>query len=219
MKQLTHLLLLLPGLLLLPHLGGAEEWRWDFDSDPLDKWEKIGTGEWRQTELPDRRGVLELSKSGKPPAKPVRRPANILLAPTPAVGDFTVDLIARSLQFERKGADIVIIFGYQDPFNFYYAHISNDVNPVHHVIMKVEGDKEMRSAIQLEEKPVAALKDGWQRIRLTRSSEGDVKVYVDDMENPTLSAKDAKWLSGRIGVGSFNDAAQFDAIKVTGQCF
>lgn len=210
MKWLASLLLLLPGL------GLAEAWQWDFDSAQLDKWEPVGNGEWRQIELPGRGGVLELTKSGEPPAKPVRRPANILLAPAPAVTAFSIDFEARSLQFERKGADIVVIFGYQDPFNFYYAHISNDVNPVHHVIMKVEGSEQSRSAIQLEKEPVATLRDAWQKVRITRSAGGRVAVFVDDMDNPTLTAEDTKWLSGRIGIGSFNDAAQFDAIKLTG---
>jgi len=211
MKYLASLLLLLPGLAL------SHEWHWDFDSTQLDKWEQVGNGEWRQIELPDRGGVLELTKSGKPPAKPVRRPANILIAPAPAVTAFSIDFEARSLQFERKGADIVVIFGYQDPFNFYYAHISNDVNPVHHVIMKVEGSKKSRHAIQLEKEPVASLRDSWQKVRITRSAAGRVEVFVDDMDKPTLTAEDAHWLSGRIGIGSFNDAAQFDAITLTGK--
>jgi hypothetical protein len=80
--------------------------------------------------------------------------------------------------------------------------------------MKVEGSKKTRSTIHLEKKPVAALKDQWQEIRITRSAEGHVEVFVDDMENPTLTAEDAGWLSGRIGIGSFNDAAQFDAIRL-----
>lgn len=211
MKWLASLIILLPGLAL------AGEWHWDFDSAQLDKWEKVGNGQWREAETPDRGGILELSESGKPPTKPVRRPANILLAPAPAVSAFTIELDVRSLQFERKGADIAVIFGYQNPLHFYYAHICNDVNPVHHVIMKVEGGKGTRNTIHLEEKPVAALKDKWQKIRITRSAEGRVEVFVDDMEKPTLTAEDSEWLSGRIGIGSFNDAAQFDAIKLSAE--
>lgn len=210
MKWLMPLFLFLPGLAL------ANVWVWDFDSPQLDEWEQVGNGEWHQIDLPARGGVLELSKSGEPPADPVRRPANILIAPAPAVTAFSIDLEARSLQFERTGADIVVIFGYQDPFNFYYAHISNDVNRVHQVIMKVEGSKQIRSAIHLEKEPVATLQDKWQNVRVTRSAAGRVEVFVDDMDNPTLTAEDAEWLSGRIGIGSFNDAAQFDAIKLTG---
>lgn len=202
-------------LLWVPVLAQAEDWYWDFDSPQLDEWQQVGNGAWCQIKFPARGGVLELTKSGQPPAEPVRRPANILIAPAPAVTAFSIDLEARSLQFARKGADIVLIFGYQDPFNFYYAHISNDVNPVHQVIMKVEGSKKTRTPIQLEKEPVAALRDTWQKIRMTRSAEGRVEVFVDDMERPALTADDAGWLSGRVGIGSFNDAAQFDAIKLS----
>lgn len=202
-------------LLLLPMFAWAERWEWDFESAQLEDWEHIGTGSWRQVELPDRGGVLELTESGQPPAQPVRRPANMLLAPAPALTGFSLDLEARSLQFDRKGADIVIIFGYQDPYHFYYAHLSNDVNHVHQVIMKVEGSQQSRRVIHLEKAPVAALRDSWQQIRVTRSAAGRVEVFVDDMDRPTLTAEDSEWLSGRIGIGSFNDAAQFDTIALT----
>jgi hypothetical protein len=211
MNGLRLLLLLLPGIAL------AETWHWDFESAQLDAWEQVGTGSWNQVKLPARGGVIELTESGDIPTKPVRKPANILLAPAPAVSAFSLDLEVRSLQFERIGADIVIIFGYQDPQHFYYAHISNDVNHVHQVIMKVEGNKNARRAIHLEAEPIAALKDAWQRIRITRSAAGRVEVFVDDMVAPSLTANDATWISGRIGIGSFNDAAQFDSIVLSSE--
>ena len=213
MNRLPLILLLLL-LLSLPGFTLAGEWQWDFDTAQLDEWEQIGTGEWHQVELPARGGILELRKSGKPPTKPVRKPANILLAPSPALAAFTIELEAKTLKPEIKGADIAVIFGYQDSDHFYYAHICNDVNPVHQVIMKVEGAKKTRKTIHLEEKPVAALKDDWQRVRITRSAEGRVEVFVDDMENPSLTAEATEWLSGRIGLGSFNDTAQFDSVKL-----
>lgn len=202
-------------LFVLPSLALAGEWTWDFESKQLQNWEQVGTGKWHQVELPDRGGILELSETGKPPTKPIRKPANILLAPTPALGAFAIEFEAKTLAPEIKGADIAVFFGYQDADHFYYAHICNDVNPVHQVIMKVEGSKAVRNTIHLEEKPVAALTDQWQKIRITRSAEGRVEVFVDDMEKPTLTAEDTEWLSGRIGIGSFNDAAQFDKIKLS----
>lgn len=199
--------------LLIPTLLIAESWSWDFEGNDLAKWKQIEKGQWQQIEVPERGSVLELTKSAKPPTKPVRRPANLLLAPTPELGAFTLEFDARTLVPKVKGADITVVFGYQDPHHFYYAHISNDSdNRVHHLIMKVEGGKEIRTQIDDQTDPPAVLNGEWQKIRVTRSADGRTAVYVDDMSKPTLTTSDTKWLTGKIGLGSFNDPAQFDNV-------
>lgn len=194
--------------------AGAEAWVYDFDEGDLSAW-TIDGGEWRLVEVPERGGVLELWKFGAPPRDPVRRPGSVILAPTPAIGSFELEVDLRTLQPERFGADIIVVFGYQDPHHYYYAHISNDSNNEHHhVIYKVEGAKGSRTQIDNEIDPEPTLRDGWQKLRLTRSAAGRVEVFVDDMENPTLTADDSTWPRGRVGLGSFNDNSQFDNLVV-----
>jgi hypothetical protein len=194
--------------------AGGETWIYDFDRSDLSDW-TIDGGEWRLVDVPERGRVLELWRFGKPPKEPVRRPGSVILAPAPAIGSFELEVDLRTLQPERFGADIIVIFGYQDPHHYYYAHISNDSdNKYHHVIYKVEGGKGSRTQIDNETDPEPKLKNGWQKLRLTRSADGRVEVFVDDMQNPTLTAEDSTWPRGRVGLGSFNDNAQFDNLLV-----
>ena len=46
--------------------------------------------------------------------------------------------------------------------------------------------------------------------------EGSIEVFFDDMDEPTMTAVDHNFKSGRIGVGSFDDTGQFDDIRLLG---
>ncbi len=181
---------------------------------PLSETVAAGTGTWNldPEQSPE---TYTLTKPGKIPKKPVRRPSSIRLLPRKAVGAVTLDLEAKTLAPETKGADVILVFGYQDPTHFYYAHISNDADgKVHSVIMKVDGEKGTRNTIHSETEIEPALKDGWQHLRLVRTEDGTTSVYVDDMETPHLTTKDTTWLRGQVGFGSFNDPAAFRNLRM-----
>jgi len=46
-----------------------------------------------------------------------------------------------------------------------------------------------------------------------------IKTYFDDMTTPVMLAMDKTFLRGRIGIGSFDDTANFDDIRVWGERF
>lgn len=191
--------------------------RFEATPDNLQRSEILNdTGVWEIKDLEKSRTVFHLKESGKPPTQPVRKPANILLLPIGEHEAFQIDVEIKTTVMDRKGADSIVVFGYQDENHFYYAHISNDSdNRTHHIIMKVEGSKAIRTPIQNEKDPAPKLNGDWQDLRVTRDSEGTVAVFVGDMETPTLTAKDRTWLKGKIGIGSFNDPAMFDSIVLT----
>ena len=57
----------------------------------------------------------------------------------------------------------------------------------------------------------------WHRARLVRTvSTGRLEVFVDGEPNPIMTATDRTILSGRLGVGSFDDAGAFRGIHVEG---
>ncbi len=171
------------------------------------EWTFVGTSQWEE-ESTESGTILRIHRVGKVPDQPVRRPAGIALLPGEVEGAFTFDVQAKSLDYHKRGADICVIFGYQDEWHFYYAHISNDSNQrVHTVIMKVDGAT--RTPIQRETAAPPALGGEWQHIRLVRKADGGIEVYVDDMDTPHLSALDKTWLAGRVGIGAFDDRAEF----------
>lgn len=208
MKQLFVI-----SLLLAPFFARAEEWRWDFATGDLAEWTIVEGGEWQLVDHPQRGRILELSASGEPPAEPVRRAANVLLLPSPAVESFSLEFDAKTPLPDHKGADVIVVFGYQDPHHYYYAHISNDSDDrFHHIIMKVDGSQRTRTLVDNEQAPLPVLNGKWQKIRLTRASNGRIEIFVDDMPEPTLTTDDSEWLKGRVGIGTFNDPAQFDCV-------
>ncbi len=58
-------------------------------------------------------------------------------------------------------------------------------------------------------------KEKWRRVRLVRKAEeGTIEVYFDDMTKPVLRGKDKTFLTGRVGVGAFDDRGLIDNLRI-----
>jgi hypothetical protein len=204
------------GLLLIPLFLCAAETQYSFEDHGVEDWTAYGGGNWIISTEKDRGNVLHLQKSGPIPQTPLRRPANLLLLPAAPQGPFTLDLDVRTLQMKEKGADICLFYAVQDEVHYAYVHLSNDSDgKVHQVIMNVDGTAKTRTRIHQEKKPPPSLTGEWQHVRLIRDNDGNVQVYVDDMTTPVMTTQNSPAIPGRIGIGSFNDRAQFDNITLT----
>jgi len=166
------------------------------------------------THAPD---LLTLTATGAQVDGMVRRPAGYALAP----GDWrnaSLTVEARTLQPASViNRDVVLIFGYVDEVHFYYAHISsNSDGEFHTVIMRVDG--ETRSVIHspLIVTP-APLGSGWHDLRVSHQATGEIAVFVDDMENPVMTANDTRYPVGRMGFGTFDDPAEFRRAEISGE--
>ena len=183
--------------------------------ESIDAWTALGKGEWELTRHPERGRILHLRESGPVPATPVRRPANLLLLPSPATRNFILELDVKTPRMDIKGVDICLFLDVRDHRNYTYVHLSNDSDGrVHQVIMRVWGDQKARSTIHREKKPPASLTGEWQTVRLVRKADGGVSVYVDNSPDPVLTATLPADASGRVGIGSFNDPALFDRVRL-----
>lgn len=58
-------------------------------------------------------------------------------------------------------------------------------------------------------------KDGWHRVRLVRRGSA-VRAFFDDWERPVMTADDRRFPEGRVGLGTFDDTARFDDVRVWG---
>ena len=201
------------GLVGLSSLSSATEVSTDF-ADGFGLWTQSPTGKW---EIQNDGGnfVAALTEAGVQPGG-VRRPTAYLLLPSIEWTDTTINLRARTSEPESVvNRDVVVIFGYVDPTHFYYAHLSsNSDDRFHTIIMKVMGDA--RETIDLQDAPVAPLTDAWHDIRLTHKANGTIRVYVDDMTTPVLTAEDTTFPVGAVGFGCFDDRALFDDVRVSG---
>ncbi|MCH6255351.1 hypothetical protein MLD52_02240 [Puniceicoccaceae bacterium K14] len=148
---------------------------------------------------------------------PVRRPREFMLLEKMVWKDYDYSIKAQTRESSSiQGRDIVIIFGYEDYSHFYYAHISSDnIGSYHNVIVKVTG--ETRSLINVPDFPETRLTDDWHDIRVTHLSNGEISIYVDDMDVPLMQAFDTTYSTGAIGFGSFDDTAWFDDARIEGE--
>ncbi|HWP48741.1 MAG TPA: hypothetical protein VNM22_16415 [Candidatus Limnocylindrales bacterium] len=161
-------------------------------------------------------GVLALKRAGIP-SGPIRKPAEWAILKTEPFTDVQLWLEARcDAPLEQKGRDIILIFGYQSPTRFYYAHLSNQTDRVHNGIFLVNDADRQRID---DGKGIARLMDNsWYTIHLLRKVQtGAIQVYVSDMQTPALSANDTTLRWGRVGIGSFDDTGAFKNLRIVGE--
>lgn len=217
MKSLIRSIVAGGGLLLGAGGGlstvGAAELSVDFE-DGLGLWAKSPSGTWEVQER-DGNQVAALTAAGTQPGG-VRRPTGYLLLPSIDWSDATIELRARTLEpASVVNRDVVVIFGYVDETHFYYTHLSsNSDDRFHTIIMKVNGSE--RETIDLETAPVAPLADDWHDIRVVHRADGTIRVYVDDMQTPVMTAQDTTYPAGAVGFGCFDDRALFDDVRISG---
>jgi hypothetical protein len=157
--------------------------------------------------------VLHLVTPRNPLPGP-RRPIQFAIAETQNFGDVTVEGDVRPLQ-----RSLMIVFSYQDASHFDYAHLSIDTakkqshhNGVFHVY---EGE---RVRISSPDGPAAFPETKhWYHVKLVhREKTGSVDVFVDGHAIPALHAVDLSLTTGKLGLGSFDETADFKNVKISG---
>jgi len=197
----------------------------DFEKEgALAKWEPTDPAQWKIGAVDGNKVLSLFVKKSKYRTK-VRSPYNFALLRDVVVGDFVLDLKMRSTTRDYAHRDLCLFFGYQDPTHFYYVHMALRADPHAHSVMIVNG-KPRVSLIGQPGKDIGGpcfrtkgivWGDGWHNVRLVRKvADGLIEVYFDDMSKPIMRVSDKTFAWGRIGVGSFDDTGDFDAITLRG---
>jgi hypothetical protein len=177
-------------------------------------WVPFSEGTWEIQEI-EGNHVAALTESGSD-RPPVRRPRSYIFLADHIFTDFTMTFRAKTLEPpETIWRDVVVIFGYVDDTHYYYAHISSlSDNRVHNIIMKVMGDT--REMILNENTPPVQFTGDWNDIKVEKKANGHVAIYVNDMENPMMTADDVEYPAGSVAIGCFDDRGLFDDISIEG---
>lgn len=160
--------------------------------------------------------VLTLKQPSK--FKPVvRSPFNLAWLKTADWTSFTLTVEARLTRFDEGNNDLCLAFARQDDTRFYYAHLGEKADAVHHQLHLV--DHADRRAITATRTGGTPWKAGtWHKLKLTHdSTTGAITVYFDDMEKPVLTARDKTLDHGWIGLGSFDDLGEFRNLVIEGE--
>ena len=172
------------------------------------------TNAWKLTKTNDIT-ALELTTQSKY-QPPVRSPVNIALIADKVFGDFIfqADLLQTSKEYGHR--DMCLIFGFQSPTRFYYAHLASAADDHAHNIFIVNDQPRTKIAKETT-KGVDWGIGVWHTVRLERKAfDGTIKVYFDDMTKPIMIAEDITFGAGFVGFGSFDDTGMVDNVKVWG---
>ena len=162
---------------------------------------------------------LELVSAGAIPAD-IRRPGSVATARgTEDLGSFHLRASVRSSQDSTVvGRDVIIVFGYRSPREFYYAHLSNDntVMPHNGIFLVNHADRHRIDDQGVDGAPEARLVDSrWHEVRVDRDTDtGAIRVFMDDLRAPLLTATDTTLRSGAVGFGSFDDIGEVRDVRV-----
>jgi len=175
-------------------------------------WDVVQGSDWKVTSDGGEPMLALLSSRGPLPGP--RRPIQFAVAQQ-NLRKFTLDVDVRPRQ-----SSLMLVFAYQDPAHFDYAHLSVDTGieqPVHNGIFHVFGGERVRISTQAGRAAFAAT-GRWYHVTLKyNGASGSVEARVDGQSVPALRAVDMSLSSGRIGVGSFDEVGDFKNLKISGE--
>ena len=186
----------------------------DFDKDSS-RWQPTDKDAWKVA-TSGSRSVYSLVKKRSDYEPKVRSPYNYSLLKDVQVSDFVLDVDLKSTHEPYGHQDLCLFFGYQDASHFYYVHIGRKADAHANSIFLV--NDEPRVSIAKERTGGTDWSRGWHRARIKRDSKsGLIEVYFDDMQKPIMKTVNKEFPTGQIGIGSFDDTGDFDAIRLWGR--
>lgn len=175
-------------------------------------WEPTDISAWKIVNGP-RGAVYSQHKKRSAYEPPHRSPLNISLVRDLEVTDFELTVRVLSTHEDYGHRDACLFFGYQDNAHFYYVHLGKQADDHANQVFIVDG----AARTKISETTTAGTDwdDKWHTVRVTRNAEsGSIAVYFDDMETPVMTATDKTFAWGRVGVGSFDDTADWDDVRL-----
>lgn len=175
------------------------------------QWEFLGGG-WTHDPLATP-PALRLARKQSDYSPPHRSPTHLALWRQSVEGSFemTVDVISTHDDYGHR--DVCFFLGWQDPAHFYYIHLAKQTDPHANQIFIVDGAD--RKAISIETSEGTPWDGAMHKVRIRHDVEsGEISVWFDDAEKPVMRAVDKTFPTGRIGVGSFDDTADFFRLEV-----
>jgi hypothetical protein len=124
-------------------------------------------------------------------------------------GDFHVSAEAKSTDdfAVNEAADYDVVFGYQDANNYYYMMFNHAVD-LTELFKVVDGQRQTIASYAGR----AFVDNDYHTIEVVRTG---TQIQVSIGGTQILSANDATFGAGLIGLGSFNDSVRFDDVTIT----
>lgn len=179
-----------------------------------EQWQPFDGKQWKVKEVDGGHVYSQFEKKStyKPPH---RSPLNIALLKDVVVGDLVLTAKVKSTHPDYGHRDACVVFGYQDSAHFYYVHLGAKTDDHANQIFIVNDAPRVK--ISTKTTPGTKWTDDWHTVKVVRKvADGTIEIYYDDMENPCMTASDKTLAAGQIGIGSFDDTADWDDVVVRG---
>lgn len=163
----------------------------------------------------DRGSLWQSAPSRYAPAH--RSPANFALLRGFRVGSFELEAELMQTGREYGHRDMCIVFAFQDPEHFCYAHLASHADEHAHGVFVVNGAA--RAPVTSERSAgVDWGREAWHKVRIEFDSEaGDVRVFFDG--EPVLASDDVPFKRGYVGFGTFDDEGRIDSVRLRSDDF
>lgn len=162
----------------------------------------------------DQGGFLE--STGHSYAPPHRSPFSVAIVKAIKLQSFVIDVEMQQTSPDGDAhRDMVLIWSFVSPSQFYYAHVSTAHDAVAHNILIVNNAD--RAAISSTfSQGYDWGRDIWKRLRVVRDAvSGSMSVYDLDAPNDALlTASDTTFNEGYVGFGSFDNTGQVRNVQV-----
>ncbi|MBL8892769.1 MAG: hypothetical protein JNL67_22525 [Planctomycetaceae bacterium] len=191
----------------------SEQLTWKAEDPAQDRiWEFKDVNGWRFVDSDGERVMSQFQKNSdyQPPH---RSPLHIALLRERKYESFEMDVWVKSTHAEYGHRDVCLFFGYEAPDRFYYVHLASEMDDRANQIFLV--NRADREKISTRTTNGTKWDSSWHQIRVIRhSGTGEIAVYFDDMTKPIMQAVDRSIGLGQIGVGSFDDTADFQRLEI-----
>jgi len=178
-----------------------------------DRWEPTDANAWKVVETKKGKVYSQFRQSKYNP--PHRSPFNFSLVKDLNVADLVLEARVQSTVKDYPHRDVCVFFGYQDSAHFYYVHLGKKTDDHANQIFIV--NDEPRKKISTKTTEGTNWDDEWHHVKVVRRvGDGTIEVYFDDMKKPVMTAKDKTFTWGRVGIGSFDDTANWADVRVYG---
>ncbi len=185
----------------------------DFESG-MKAWKVTDEKCWK-IEKANKSSVLSLFKKQTKYSPKVRSPRHIAINQVKQWKSFQLDVDVLSTHKDYNHRDVCIFFGYQNPSKFYYVHLGKKTDNAANQIFIVN-DKP-RTKISTKTTRGTNWDNKWHKVRIIRdANSGKIEVFFDNMKKPVMVAENKQFTWGKIGLGSFDDTAQFDNLVIKG---
>jgi hypothetical protein len=197
-------------------------------SQGADRWQPASPEGWKIIDIDGGKAYSEFKNVNITKKLPYRSPWNIALLKDITVGDFVLEIKMRETHSDYPHRDSCIVFGYQNPAHFYYVHFAPVTGDPHADQIFIVNDAD-RLAITDKDHQSTGAKWGdqtsWHRLKIVRNVEsGLIEAYFHeddapftDADKPLMTAHDKTFIWGRLGMGTFDDTADFAEVKLWGE--